>query len=61
MIENKFARNMKIYPKFLGKTVLVHNGKLYLKLKIKKEMIGFKFGEFIPTKKTFLFKKTKKK
>lgn len=54
-------RNVKIFPKFLGLTVKVYNGKKYIELKITEEMIGHKFGEFSTTRIKFSFKKKKAK
>jgi len=55
------SRSSTIIPSFVGKIFLIHNGKNYYKLKILDEMIGHKLGEFVPTRKTFTFKKQKKK
>jgi ribosomal protein S19 len=54
------SRNIVILPKYLGKTVQIHNGKNFTKVSIVKEMIGHKLGEFARTRKTFKFKKTNK-
>ena len=56
----EMPRNCYIFPNYVNKTFKIYNGKVYLKLKIKEEMVGFKFGEFFPTRKTFFFKKKKK-
>lgn len=53
-------RNSIIFPTFVGKTVQVHNGKDYTKIIIIKEMIGYKLGEFVKTRKTFKYKNKKK-
>lgn len=45
------SRNSTILPKFIGNTVSIINGKDNLSIKIKKEMIGKKFGEFHKTRK----------
>jgi ribosomal protein S19 len=39
----------------------IYNGKNFIKLKITKDMLGYKFGEFINTKKKHIYKKLKKK
>jgi ribosomal protein S19 len=54
-------RDSVIFPTFVGKTVQIHNGKNFTKLVIIKEMVGHKLGEFIKTRKTFTYKKKKKK
>jgi len=50
-------RNLVILPFYIGKTVLVHNGKTFTKVTIVREMVGHKLGEFVKTRKTFKFKK----
>lgn len=54
------SRKTVITPVFIGKTVTIHNGKIFLKLKITDEMLGHKLGEFSPTRKTFTFKKKRR-
>lgn len=55
------SRKSSIIPKFVGKTFQIHSGKTFLKVTILKNMIGHKFGEFVPTRTKFAFKKKKKK
>jgi small subunit ribosomal protein S19 len=50
------SRKTLILPKYLGKTIQIHNGKIFTKITIVKEMIGHKLGEFVKTRKTFKFK-----
>ena len=52
-------RNLKILPSYVGTNIQVYNGKDYTNILIKKEMIGYKLGEFSKTRKTFKFKKAK--
>jgi small subunit ribosomal protein S19 len=54
-------RDIKIFPKFLGLTVKVHNGKKYIEFTINEDMIGHRFGEFSSTRGRFSFKKKKSK
>lgn len=54
------SRNSTIIPAFVNKTFNVYNGKIYQKLAITEEMVGYKLGEFVPTRKNFSFKKLKK-
>lgn len=46
-----WSRRSAITSNLVGKTVLVHNGKDFKKLIIKREHLGFKFGEFSLTKR----------
>lgn len=54
------SRHSEIIPGFIGLDFDVYNGKTFLKVKVTEEMVGFKFGEFTPTRKKFSFKKNKK-
>jgi len=55
------SRSSSVIPHFVDKTFLVHSGKDYKEIKITKEMLGHKFGEFFRTRAEFVFKKKKKK
>jgi len=44
-------RDMIILPQFIGHTIAVHNGKEFVPVKIKPEMIGHYLGEFAMTRK----------
>ncbi|MEM2892100.1 MAG: 30S ribosomal protein S19 [Thermoplasmata archaeon] len=44
-------REIPILPEFVGKTVSVHNGKEFVPVEIKPEMIGHYLGEFALTRK----------
>lgn len=54
------TRNSLIVPKFVGLSLRVYNGKTFIIIKIIKEMIGYKLGEFVPTRKQFFYKKKSK-
>nr|AJS13100.1 ribosomal protein S19/S15 [uncultured archaeon] len=45
------ARDLPILPWFVGKKVAVHNGKEFVPLDIKPEMIGHYLGEFAQTRR----------
>lgn len=45
------ARNMIILPEMVGVTILIHNGKEFVAVEIKSEMIGHYLGEFAITNK----------
>ena len=45
-------REVFILPEFVGKTVLVHNGKEFQPVEVKPEMIGHSFGEFALSRKS---------
>lgn len=44
-------RDIHILPRAIGKTVAIHNGKKFLKIKIINEMLGHYLGEFALTRK----------
>lgn len=50
-------RSVNITPNLFGLTFFIHNGKELIKVEVTKEMIGHKFGEFLPTRTKFLYKK----
>jgi small subunit ribosomal protein S19 len=49
MIVKTHVRNMIILPEMVGLTILVHNGKEFVSVEIKPEMIGHYLGEFAIT------------
>jgi ribosomal protein S19 len=54
-----YKKNKYIQLKDLNKKFLIYNGKNLQKLIISKNMIGYKFGEFVMTRKVVTFKKKK--
>ncbi len=46
-----WCRNSSIPPKLIGQIVSVHNGQKFKNIFITKEKVGFKFGEFVFTRK----------
>jgi len=44
----------------LNRIIKVYNGKEFKTFKITQEKIGFKFGEFAPTRKPYIYKGKKK-
>ena len=46
-----YSRSSTIYPDFLGLTVNVYNGKIFIPVSIDEDKLGRKFGEFSPTRK----------
>ncbi|WOX79147.1 30S ribosomal protein S19 [Candidatus Shikimatogenerans bostrichidophilus] len=45
-----WSRSSVIIPEFIGNTILVHNGKKFISVFITEEMVGYKLGEFAPTR-----------
>jgi small subunit ribosomal protein S19 len=60
-INHIYQRSSTILPEMIGSSVQVHTGQKFVKLVITEHTIGFKFGEFAPTKKRAQYKKKKKK
>jgi len=52
-----WSRNSVIFPTFVGNTYFVYNGKKFVNLQIHESMVGYKFGEFVPTRKKAIHKK----
>lgn len=46
-----WARNSVITPEMLGITFQVHNGRFFIDVKAREEMVGHRLGEFAPTRK----------
>lgn len=47
------SRNSVILPNCVGINFKIYNGKSFYSFKVTKNMIGYKFGEFAPTRKQF--------
>src|SRR3989338_8558302 len=46
-----WSRNSQITPEMVGFTFGVHNGRAFLEVTIREEMVGHRLGEFSPTRK----------
>jgi small subunit ribosomal protein S19 len=46
-----WARDSEIAPEMVGFTFGVHNGKDFIEVKVREEMVGHRLGEFAPTRK----------
>lgn len=46
-----WSRDSTIIPEMVGFTIHVHQGKVFIPVKIREEMIGHRLGEFAPTRK----------
>jgi small subunit ribosomal protein S19 len=61
---NTWSRRSTIIPEFVGYTIGVYNGKTFVPVAVKEEMVGHKLGEFSPTRNYYghgADKKAKKK
>lgn len=47
---NTYSRASVIVPEFVGHTVMVHNGRVFLKCYVTEDMVGHRLGEFAPTR-----------
>jgi small subunit ribosomal protein S19 len=45
------CRDMLILPEMVGKVIFVHNGKEFVRVEIKPEMLGHRLGEFAQTRR----------
>ena len=52
-------KNITILPEYHNHSVSIYNGKNFINLIITEKMVGFKFGEFINTRKKHTYQKKK--
>jgi ribosomal protein S19 len=52
-----YKKSLYITPKYLDHKCLIYNGRALEKLIISKDMIGYKFGEFINTRRIIKYNK----
>jgi len=45
-----WSRSSMITPPFIGLTIAVHNGRDFVPIFITEDMVGYKLGEFAPTR-----------
>lgn len=45
-----WSRRSTITPELVGMTIAVHNGKKFIPVFITEDMVGYKLGEFSPTR-----------
>lgn len=45
-----WARQSQIPPEFVGFTLMVHNGRKFLEVRVTEEMVGHRLGEFAPSR-----------
>ena len=48
---NTWSRDSEISPEMVGITIGVHNGKIFIPVSVKEEMVGHRLGEFSLTRK----------
>ncbi len=56
-----FNRRQIITSNFLNQTINIYNGIRFFEILVTEKMLGFKFGEFAPTRKIPIHKKKKNK
>ena len=56
-----WCRSFVIPKSFVGLSFQVHNGSKFVLLKITEKIVGYRFGEFVPTRKVTIHKEAKKK
>ncbi|EKD64529.1 MAG: hypothetical protein ACD_50C00352G0009 [uncultured bacterium] len=45
-----WARASQIPPEFVGQTIAIHNGRIFINILIQEGMVGHRLGEFAPTR-----------
>jgi len=53
-------KNNIILPEFIGLKIKIYNGQKYFDLHVTSNMVGYKFGSFIFTRKLHVFKSKKR-
>ena len=56
-----WSRSSKIIPDMVGYTIAVYNGKQHVPVFISQQLIGYKLGEFSPTRTFYSHVKSDKK
>lgn len=46
-----WSRASEISPEMVGYSFAVHNGKDFIEIKVTEDMVGYRLGEFSPTRK----------
>ena len=46
-----YSRDSVIIPQMIGFVFAVHNGKTFINVEVREEMVGHRLGEFAPTRK----------
>ncbi len=46
-----WSRDSEIAPEMVGHTIAIHNGKIFIEVLMKEEMVGHRLGEFALTRK----------
>lgn len=46
-----WSRDSEIAPEMVGYIFAVHNGKNFIEVRVREEMVGHRLGEFSPTRK----------
>jgi small subunit ribosomal protein S19 len=50
IVVQTWSRRSTIVPEFVGATMMVHNGKIFVPVLVTENMVGHKLGEFAPTR-----------
>lgn len=56
-----YQRSSTILPEMIGSDLQIHTGNKFTRLTITEHIVGYKLGEFAPSKKRALYKKKKKR
>lgn len=49
-IIKSWSRRSTIFPEMIGHTVAIHDGRKHVPVYVQENMVGHKFGEFVPTR-----------
>lgn len=45
-----WSRASQVAPEFVGHTLAIHNGRIFIEVFISEDMVGHRLGEFAPTR-----------
>lgn len=45
-----YSRSSTVIPDMIGRTIMVHNGRNFIPVKVNENIVGHKLGEFSPTR-----------
>ncbi len=45
-----WSRDSTVFPEMVGHTIAVHDGRRHVPIYITENMVGYKLGEFVPTR-----------
>ena len=57
---SQINRRSTVLPDYISKKFFIHNGRKWVKLAVKEDMLGLKMGSFVFSRSVYKYKKKKK-